>query len=163
MDDVKIQMVSVSEIKPYENNPRKNDDAVDAVAKSIKSFGFKVPIILDKNMEIVSGHTRLKASQKLGMQRVPCILADDLTEEQVKAFRLADNKVAELSYWDFGKLDFELQGIVDFDMEDFGFEDSEIDEEALNEMFELVGDNEAHEKKAKKVKCPQCGCEFEIQ
>ena len=111
----------VSELIPYANNPRHNDSAVDAVAASIKSFGFKVPIIVDKDGVIVAGHTRLKAAQKLGLDRVPCIIADDLTPEQVKAFRLADNKVGELADWDFEKLDLELEEL-DFDMTPFGFE-----------------------------------------
>lgn len=112
----------VSELIPYANNPRLNDGAVDAVAASIKNFGFKVPIIVDKDGVIVAGHTRLKAAQKLGLKTVPCIVADDLTPEQVKAFRLADNKVGELAEWDFEKLDLELEEI-DLDMTQFGFDD----------------------------------------
>ena len=101
----------VSELIPYINNPRNNDDAVDAVASSIKNFGFKVPIVVDSNNEIINGHTRLKAAQKLGLETVPVIVAYDLTPEQVKAFRLADNKVAEFSTWDEDKLNEELEGI----------------------------------------------------
>lgn len=85
----------LNEIKPYANNPRKNDAAVPKVASSIKEFGFKVPIIIDSNGEIVAGHTRYKAAKQLKLENVPCIIADDLTDEQIKAFRLADNKVAE--------------------------------------------------------------------
>lgn len=87
----------LGEIKPYENNPRKNDDAVDAVAASIKEFGFKVPIVIDSNGVIVAGHTRYKAAKKLKLKTVPCIEANDLTDDQIKAFRLADNKVSELA------------------------------------------------------------------
>lgn len=112
----------VSELIPYANNPRHNDGAVDTVAASIKNFGFKVPIIVDKDGVIVAGHTRLKAAQKLGLKTVPCIVADDLTPEQIKAFRLADNKVGELAEWDFEKLDLELEEI-DLDMTQFGFDD----------------------------------------
>lgn len=90
-----VIMKKVQDIRPYENNPRKNDDAVKYVAESIRQFGFKVPIIIDKEGVIVAGHTRYKASLKLGLEEVPCIIADDLTPEQVKAFRLADNKTAE--------------------------------------------------------------------
>lgn len=90
-----IVEMNVSDLVPYGNNPRKNDDAVDKVALSISAFGFKVPIVIDRNNVIVTGHTRLKAAKKLGFKTVPCILADDLTDEQIKAFRLADNKVAE--------------------------------------------------------------------
>lgn len=114
-----------NELIPYSNNPRNNDEAVDAVAKSIKEFGFKVPIIIDKNNVIVAGHTRLKAAGKLKMEKVPCILADDLTEEQIKAFRLADNKVGELATWDMERLEAELDELddmdLDFEMSDFGF------------------------------------------
>lgn len=110
----------VDEVIPYENNPRKNDNAVDYVAKSIKEFGFKVPIIIDKNNIIVAGHTRLKAAKKLGLEEVPCIIADDLTEEQIKAFRLADNKVSEFAEWDDSLLQVELEDIG-INMAEFGF------------------------------------------
>lgn len=127
---MEIKEVGISELKPYENNPRNNNDAVAAVAKSIKEFGFKVPVIIDKNNVIVAGHTRLKAAELLGLDQVPCIVADDLTEAQIKAFRLADNKVAELASWDFEALEKELEELddmdLDFDMSDFGFESSEI-------------------------------------
>ena len=113
---------SITEITPYEKNPRKNDEAVEYVANSIKEFGFKVPIVIDKNGVIVAGHTRYKAAQELGLEKLPCIIADDLSEEQVKAFRLADNKVGELAEWDFDLLDDELDGIFDIDMSDFGFD-----------------------------------------
>lgn len=103
-------LININDLIPYENNPRINDNAVDAVANSIKEFGFKVPIVVDKNNVIVAGHTRLKAAQKLGLEEVPVIVADDLTEEQIKAFRLADNKVSELADWDFSKLEEELNG-----------------------------------------------------
>ena len=88
---------NIADIKPYEKNPRKNDGAVDAVANSIKEFGFKVPVVIDSAGVIICGHTRYKAAQKLGIDTVPCVVADDLTEEQIKAYRLADNKVAELA------------------------------------------------------------------
>ena len=113
----------INELKPYENNPRINDEAVKYVAKSIKEFGFKVPIIVDKNNVIVAGHTRYKASLELGLKEVPCIVADDLNEEQIKAFRLADNKVSEKSQWDYELLDDELKDILNINMEDFGFVD----------------------------------------
>ena len=117
----------IDEIIPYENNPRNNDEAVDYVAKSIQEFGFKVPIVIDKNNVIVTGHTRLKASKKLGLEEVPCILADDLTDEQIKAFRLADNKVSEYATWNDELLDIQLDDL-DIDMSDFGF-DIDMDEE----------------------------------
>ena len=110
----------LDEIRPYANNPRNNDNAVDAVAASIEEFGFKQPIVIDTDNEIIAGHTRLKAAKKLGYEDVPCILADDLTPEQVKAYRLADNKVAELASWDFEILESELLDIEDIDMDMFG-------------------------------------------
>lgn len=112
---------TLDELVPYENNPRDNEGAVDYVAESIKEFGFKVPIIIDKNNVIVAGHTRYKASKKLGINEVPCLVADDLTDEQIKAFRLADNKVAEIATWDFDKLEIELSMLDN--MELFGFDD----------------------------------------
>ena len=127
----------INEIKPYEKNPRKNDEAVQYVANSIKEFGFKVPIVIDKNGVIVAGHTRYKAAQKLGLEKLPCVIADDLTEEQVKAFRIADNKVGELAEWDFDLLDEELDGILDIDMSEFGFDiDFDLDEEEPTEIVE---------------------------
>ena len=111
----------VEDLRPYENNPRFNDDAVQYVAQSIKEFGFKVPIIVDKNNVIVAGHTRYKASMELGLKEVPCIVADDLSDEQIKAFRLADNKVGEVATWDYELLDEELNNILNIDMEEFGF------------------------------------------
>ena len=132
---MKIIDKKLSELKPYEKNPRKNDEAIKYVMESIKEFGFKVPIIIDKNNVIVCGHTRYKASKKLKLDTVPCIIADDLTDEQIKAFRLADNKVSEKAEWDFDLLDDELKGIFDFDMTDFGFE-FEDDEKSAQEVVE---------------------------
>ena len=113
----------IDEIIPYEKNPRRNDKAVQYVVNSIKEFGFKVPIVIDKDNTIICGHTRWKAAKRLKMQTVPCILADDLSEEQVKAFRLADNKVAEIADWDVPLLDMEFADLKDFfDFSDFGFD-----------------------------------------
>ena len=97
---MKIEYIPLDKIKPYENNPRINDNAVKYVANSIKEFGFKVPIVVDKNNVIVAGHTRLKAAESLGLDSVPVIRADDLTEDAIKAYRIADNKVFEYSTWD---------------------------------------------------------------
>jgi DNA modification methylase len=127
----------LTEIKPYEKNPRKNDGAVQYVAESIKEFGFKVPIVIDKDGVIVAGHTRYKAAKKLGLNEVPCIVADDLTEEQIKAFRLADNKVAEKAEWDFELLDSELDELFDFDMTLFGFEDMVEDDPIIVEEDDI--------------------------
>lgn len=128
---MQIKELAITELHEYENNPRNNDGAVDAVAASIEEFGFKVPIIIDSDNTIVAGHTRLKAAKKLGLDTVPCIVADDLTPEQIKAFRIADNKTGELAGWDFAKLEEELSGISEqFDMTAFGFaaeDDIDID------------------------------------
>lgn len=118
----------ICDIKPYEKNPRNNDNAVEQVANSISQFGFKVPIVIDKDNVIVCGHTRYKASKKLGLDVVPCVVADDLTDEQIKAYRLADNKVSELAEWDIDLLGEELDGIFDIDMSDFGFDMTEEQE-----------------------------------
>ena len=99
-----IVLKNLNELKPYKNNPRKNENSIKYVENSIRDFGFKVPIIIDKNGEIVAGHTRYEASKNLGLEKVPCIVADDLNEEQIKAFRIADNKVADFSKWDFEKI-----------------------------------------------------------
>lgn len=119
----------ISDLTPYEKNPRKNDAAVQYVANSIKEFGFKVPVVIDREGVIVAGHTRLKAAKKLMLEEVPCIIADDLTDEQIKAFRLADNKVSEFASWDAELLDEEIQDINDIDMSEFGFDESAFDEE----------------------------------
>lgn len=121
MKEMEIIFLKTSDLIPYENNPRHNDEAVEQVKASIEEFGFKVPIIIDKNNVIVAGHTRLKASQALGLEKVPCIRADDLTDDQIRAFRLADNKVSELATWDMDKLSVELDEI-DMDMSEFGFD-----------------------------------------
>lgn len=128
----------LSDIKPYEKNPRKNDHAVEYVANSIKEFGFKVPIVIDKNGVIVAGHTRYKASKKLGLEKVPCIIADDLTDEQIKAYRLADNKVSEKSEWDFDLLFDELSEIGELiDMSAFDFDvNIDIERESSGEVQE---------------------------
>ena len=119
---MEIKVLALEILKPYENNPRNNAAAVDKVAESIKQFGFKVPLVVDKENVIVAGHTRYFAAQKLGFDRLPCVVADDLTDEQIKAYRLADNKVAEFAEWDFSKLEAELEALAAFDMSDFGFE-----------------------------------------
>ena len=152
-----IKELSISQLHEYDNNPRNNDSAVDAVAESIREFGFKVPIVIDGDNVIVCGHTRVKAAQKLGMETVPCIIADDLTPEQIKAFRLADNKTSELAGWDFAKLEEELFGISDkFDMSAFGFELPDFDECAESDQGDLT------EKEKKTIVCPNCGEIIEV-
>ena len=112
-------------LTPYENNPRNNDEAVEPVANSISEFGFKVPIVATSDGEIINGHTRWKAAKKLKLKTVPVIIADDLTEEQVRAFRLADNKVAEIAQWDIELLLSEIESVDNLDMTLFGFTDSD--------------------------------------
>jgi DNA modification methylase len=147
----RIQIIykKVGELRPYKNNPRKNDAAVEYVAKSIQQFGFKNPIILGKNDEIVCGHTRLKAALQLGLTEVPCIYASDLTDEQIRAYRLADNKTAERATWDDALLAVELDEL-NFDMTAFGFdpirldpkedENFDIDKALEEESFVQMGD-----------------------
>lgn len=138
----------IDDLIPYENNPRKNDEAVDKVALSISAFGFKVPVVIDVNNIIVTGHTRVKSAKKLGMTEVPCLIADDLTDEQIKAFRLADNKVAEFSQWDEEKLMKELEGL-DSDMSLYGFEELEKEIDELGEVEEDEPPEPPTEPKAK--------------
>lgn len=155
---MKIVEKSIDEIYPYENNPRFNERAVEPLAKSIVRFGFKQPIVIDKNNVIVCGHTRLKAAQKIGLKTVPCVIADDLTEKQIKAYRLADNKIAELSTWNKEFLDIELEDIAnDEDMLDFGFADVNIDM-----PIELDDEITSKEQKQKVYTCPKCGFVFEV-
>ena len=133
-------------LTPYENNPRNNEEAVGPVANSISEFGFKVPIVATSDGEIINGHTRWKAAKKLKLKTVPVIIADDLTEEQVKAFRLADNKVAEIAQWDIELLLSEIDSVDNLDMTLFGFtdqdytlddfEDEELDTEDAEEINE---------------------------
>lgn len=159
MKKEKIIMMPLDSIKPYENNPRHNEKAAEKVANSIKEFGFKNPIIVDKNNVIIAGHTRLKAAYILGLEEAPVIVAEDLTEEQAKAFRLADNKTAEIAEWDFDKLEEELNAITGIEMSEFGFFDFDETEANLDEFFT---DAEPQEKKPKTVVCPHCGEEFEL-
>jgi len=128
MQNIEVIMMRPTDIKPYENNPRLNDLAVDKVAESIKAFGFRNPIIVDKDGVIIAGHTRWKASIKLGLEQVPVIVAKDMTEEQVKAFRIADNKSAEFADWDYLKLLEEIKELeaVDFDIELTWFSEFEL-------------------------------------
>lgn len=129
MNNIKIEYKKTKDIIPYENNPRKNEDAVEKVAMSIREYGFKQPIVIDEDNVVIAGHTRLKAAKVLGLDEVPVIVASDLTEEQVKAYRIADNKVSDFSIWDNKKLLEELEDIDLFT----GFETSELFGEELDE------------------------------
>lgn len=127
---MEVKNISTDKLKPYENNPRINDGAVDAVAASIKEFGFRVPIVIDNANVIVCGHTRWKAAKKLKMKTVPCVTADDLTPEQIKAFRIADNQTASLADWELSLLGSEIDALkeMDFDIDLLGFKEGELDE-----------------------------------
>ena len=142
---IKIIEKSIDELVPYENNARINDKAVEIVANSISSFGFRNPCIIDKNNVIVAGHTRVLACKKLGIDKVPCIVADDLTEEQIKAFRIADNSSAQIAEWDIDKLMKELD-TIDYDMEQFGLAEqlAEINKTAQKQTEEDNYDVEAN-------------------
>ena len=142
---MKIIEKRLEDIRPYDNNPRLNDKAVDAVAASIKEFGFRVPILVDKNGVIIAGHTRLKAARANGLKKVPAIIVDDMTEDQENAFRLADNRVAELSEWDEEKLKEEMAALAVNDWSDFGVSDREL------EKYEPEDG----------IVCPKCGYRFE--
>ena len=146
MKNINIIYKKIDELKPYKNNPRKNDKAVKAVADSIKEFGFKVPIILDSNMEIIAGHTRLKAAKRLKYKEVPCIIADDLTPDQVRAFRLVDNKVGELAEWDIDLLNIELSEI-ELDLTPFEFKIEKTVNDIEEDNFEVVIPDEPKSKK----------------
>jgi DNA modification methylase len=158
MEKLKIEYIPISDIVPYEGNPRKNDKAVDVVMKSIKNYGFLVPVILDNKNCIVAGHTRVKAAIKLGMSEVPCIYAEGLTEAQIKAFRIMDNKSSEYATWNMELLkeelndlknlnfDLDLTGLNEFDLNKLypeNLEEKEIDEKIpkysvqLGEVYQL--------------------------
>ena len=163
MEEKKIEIIykKTEELQTYKRNPRINDSAVKPTANSIKEFGFKVPIVIDENNEIISGHTRLKAAKLLGLKEVPCIMAEDLDEEQKKAFRLADNKTAELAGWDLELLMDEMVRIQSIDMEQFGFQIEDMEDFALD--LDDSGKNEAAEPTGKLAHCPKCGFVFEVE
>lgn len=144
---MEIIMMKLTDIKPYENNPRMNDSGVEAVKKSIQEFGFKVPIVLDINNVIITGHTRYRASEELGLKEVPCIIAKDLTDKQVKAFRIADNKTSDMSIFDNKKLLEELEGLDDIFT---GFTESDFFDTLDDIEFDALEENE-------------CGTEYEVK
>lgn len=152
--------MSISDIKPYDNNPRDNDNAVESTANSIKEFGWQQPIVVDKDMVIIVGHTRYKAAKKLGYKEVPVVVASNLNKEQVRAYRLADNKTGELANWVYGDLMSEIQEIQDLDLTDFGFNDSDLD---ISDKWEDNASLDDYEEpdtsnfEPKKCICPKCG------
>lgn len=152
---MEIVNIKLRDLKPYENNPRKNDQAVDAVAESIKQCGYIAPIIVDEDNVILAGHTRYKALKKLGHKEAECIVKAGLTEEQKRKYRLLDNKTNEFAEWDFDLLTDELEGL-DFGDFDFGFNLDEPEYEPLSL------DDEQPEKQKDVLHCPKCGFEFEV-
>lgn len=158
MTKMNIEYWKIGDVKPYENNPRINDDAVDATANSIKQFGWKQPIVVDKDGVIIVGHTRLRAAEKLGCRTVPVVVANDLSYKKADAYRLADNKTGELSSWDNDLLEQELDGISGIDMSDFGFEGPQVEEEIpedsvdTEETFQLTVNFNSEDELAKAYK-----------
>lgn len=169
LNTIKITYKPLSEIRRYENNPRRNENAVAPVAASIQAFGFLVPIVIDADGVIVAGDTRYQAAKLLELTEVPTVSADDLTPDEVRAFRLADNKTAEIAVWDLPLMDAELEDIAeamavgdlsdDLDMTDFGFDlgDSDVTEgpDSSREIdLDDFGDDEFD------YECPHCGFRF---
>ncbi len=140
---MQIKQWNVNKLYEYDRNPRKNDHAVEAVARAIESFGFNVPILIRGSGEIIDGHLRYKAARSLGLENVPVIIADHLSEEQIRAFRISVNKVAELAKWDMKLLEAELLSLDDtgFDMTPIGF--TEVELESLIGHHEKAGDKDA--------------------
>ena len=161
MNRLEIVYVAIEKIKPYKNNPRNNKKAIDKVAKSIREYGFKVPCVLDSNFVLITGHTRYEAAKKIGMKKIPCIIADDLNTAKANAFRIADNKVAEYSTWDMEKLKEELSKIQleDIEFDEMGFDDDfSLEKLGLMTMEEGTDgdeDDEVDEKYSHKTNIPQ--------
>jgi ParB-like chromosome segregation protein Spo0J len=162
---VKIEMWAIEKVKPYDKNPRRNDKAVEAVAKSIREFGFRQPIVVDSAGVIVVGHTRYKAALKLGLATVPVHVAADLSPQQARAYRLADNRTAETAEWDVDLLPIELGELRDggADLKLLGFTDKEL-AEYLKEFDTDLEDGQADaEETADTIRCPKCGHEFPLE
>lgn len=160
-------LIPVGDIKPYDNNARINDHVVKSLKESIVRFGFNSPIVLSDDNVIICGHTRLKAALELGIDKVPCVYAKGLTDAEIKAYRLADNKIGELAVWDMGKLEKELSEIGSLiDMQDFGFLDGN-DPVAPGGNDPVIGgvdpdnDDDGAEPKKMLHRCPHCGEVFE--
>ena len=162
---MKIEQWSIDRIRPYEKNPRRNDKAVQAVADSIREFGFRQPLVVDGDGVIVVGHTRYKAALKLGLEKVPVHVARDLTPHQARAYRLADNRSAEDSRWDIDLLPIELGELRDegFDLKLVGFTEKELTE-YLRQFDTDLDDGETDAADTPEtVRCPKCGHEFPLE
>ena len=161
---MKIEMWDIEKVKPYDKNPRRNDKAVEAVAKSIREFGFRQPIVVDSAGVIIVGHTRYKAALKLGLKTVPVHVAADLTPQQARAYRLADNRTAETAEWDVELLPIELGELRGdgVDLKLLGFTDREL-AEYLKEFDTDLEDGAAEaQEAADTIRCPKCGHEFPL-
>lgn len=154
---MQIRRVQIAEIVPYENNPRRNDDAVEAVAESIRQCGYRARIIVDENMVVLAGHTRLKAMQRLGWTECEVQVEDDLSEEQKRKYRLLDNKMSELAGWDFDRLTQELDG-MDFEGMDI---DWRLPDVSPIDLEEDGGEN--RQDGVQVMHCPKCGFVFEVR
>lgn len=149
---MELKKVSIEQIIPYENNPRRNDDAVDAVAESIRQCGYCAPIVIDESMVVLAGHTRLKALKQLGWEQAEVCVVSGLTDDQKRKYRLLDNKTNELASWDFELLEQELEDL-DFQGYDFGFDESNTN----LDIEDLFTPAEEQEKEPKQIQCPFCG------
>ena len=158
---IEIQEVNINDLKPYERNAKKHsDEQIEMIAKSIQEFGFISPVLIDKELNIIAGHGRVLAGKSLSLETVPCVFVEGLTEEQRRAYILADNKLTELGGWDFLVLEQELDSILDIDMSDFGFGDDEhYDETGLGNFF--ADSNSSKSDNGKQIQCPHCGEWFE--
>lgn len=153
-----IKMIPLHEIKPYENNVKQHPvKQLESIVSSITQFGFRQPLVLDKNNVIVCGHARYEAAASIGLADVPCEMADDLTEEQINAYRILDNEIAQQGYTDDSLLKIELEKLPNFDFKPFNldlpnFQSLELEIKELNENSE------------KQIKCPSCGhCFFKSE
>ncbi len=159
---MEIKQISIQKIKPYKNNPRKNDEAIEPLMASIKKFGFRVPIVIDKDNVIVAGHTRYKAAKRLKMDMIPVVRAENLTEKEAAAYRLIDNKTQEFAGWQFDELITELEGL-EIDMSDFGFDLRSVSNEK-KEKKENIGATELNiddfSDDSFDYECPYCGFRF---
>lgn len=171
MKKLEVEYYSIDKVKPYKNNPRKNEPAIEAVEESINTFGWRQPIVVDKDFVIIVGHARYYAAQKMNLKEVPVSLGDDLSDEQAKAYRIADNKLNELATWDKDLLRSELLGINpdDIDMSLLGFEKDELDtllEDCEIPNFEpgdIDDQGDLTTLEPKMIKCPCCGEEFDLR
>lgn len=168
LSKLKIEYIDIEKLIPYINNPRINDNAVDVVAASIKEFGFKNPILINNENVIIAGHTRLKAAKKLGLKEVPVIRVEDLTKNQIKAFRIADNKTTEFAEWNMELLELELEELEDMftgfseEEKEVIFNVSDVDIDSFFEDAEETNKEKGKEKEEEEIQCPHCGMYFKL-